>query len=330
MNQEGIWILEEHDKQGLKIISLELLSEGQKLARQFKEQLCVCLIGYQVEDYISTLNKYGAEKIYLVENELLSEYNLDTYVFVLGKLIEEYNPSILIMGATSSGAELAPRIAARFKLPCITEAKKITGDKENLQITKSAYNDQAYVSINPIWKRPLILTITAGETDINESDEPKEVEVIRKNVEINSDIMRTKYRKFIKADPRTIGLEEADKIVAIGNGLEIEAFPIVQELADNLGASIGGTRVAVDNGVIPYERQIGVTGKSVAPKFLIACGISGAREFTTGMEKSILTVAINTDRKARIFDVVDMGVVGDVHQVVPALIQKLKQRNYLQ
>jgi len=324
MNQQEIWIFGEHDNQGTKKITLELLTEGRKLASQLKGQLCACLIGYHVEDHILTLSKYGARKVYLVEKELLSEYDLDAYAFVLGELIREYSPYMLIVGATPSGTELAPRVAARFKLPCITEVKKITGDKEDLQITKSAYNDHLYVMICPLSKRPLIVTFSPGETDIKEENEPKQVEVIRKNIEIKADLIRTKRKRFIKGNPRTIKIEEADLIVGVGKGVGIEGLPIIEEMADVLGASIGGSRAAVDAGIIPFGRQIGITGKSVAPRLLIACGISGAREFTAGMENSNFIIAINKDRDARIFKFANLSIQGDLHQVIPVVTKQLK------
>jgi electron transfer flavoprotein alpha subunit len=324
LKPEGIWILEEHDDEGTKNITLELLSEGQKLARRLNEQLCVCLLGSQVGGCIPTLTQYGAEKIYLVEHELLSECSLDAYAFVLGELIKEYDPYILMMGATPSGSELAPRIAARFKLPCITEAKNITGQEENLQITKSAYNDQVYITIDPLARRPLIVTMPPGETDIIEPNKPREVEVIKKNVEIPADIMRTKRKRIIKGDPRTIRLEEADIIVSLGRGAGNESLPILQELADALGASIGGSRGAVDDGIIKFERQIGISGKTVTPRLLIACGISGAREFTAGMENSNLVAAVNIDQKARIFDYANLCIKGDLRMIIPQVIDKIQ------
>src|SRR4030042_6610850 len=200
---QGIWIFEEHDIHGTKNVTLELLSEGQKLARRLKEELCVCLFGHQVKDLIPHLAQFGAVKVYLAESELLAEYNLDTYGLILGDLITEYNLSILMMGAPPLGSELAPRVAARHVLPCITEAKQIKGNNENLQVTKSTYNDQLYVTIRPVSKRPLVITIPPGETDITKAGDTKEAVVIRKDLGFTEELKRAKYRRFIKGDPRT-------------------------------------------------------------------------------------------------------------------------------
>jgi len=146
---------------------------------------------------------------------------------------------------------------------------------------------------------------------------------VRNDLKLAADVKQTQFRKFIKGDPRTINIEEADIIVAVGNGVDKEALRIVQELADSLGASIGGSRVAVDNNVIPYERQIGITGKTVMPKLLVACGISGAYEFTDGMRDSDIIIAINNDEKAGIFKVADLCINGDLNEIIPLVTDQI-------
>ncbi len=323
MNQ-GVWILEEHDSRGTKNVTLEMLSEGQKLARRLKENLCVCLLGYQVESFIPQLAEFGAEKIYLSDSLHLSEYSMDAYIKILGDLIETYKPSVLMMGATPIGSELAPRIAARYRLPCVTEVKKIGGSSENFQVTKSVYNDRLYADIKTSSARPIIITLPPGETDIVKSKKALEFAVIKYDFEVTEDLKRIRYKQFIKGDPKTIRVDEADLILALGNGINSETLPAAHELADLLGATIGGTRVAVDKGIIPFERQIGLTGKTVLPNMLIACGISGAYEFTDGMKDSKMIIAINSDGKARIFDVANLGINGDLKEIMPAVIDKIK------
>jgi len=322
---QGIWILEEHDIHGTKNITLELLSEGQKLAKRLKEELCVCLFGHQIEGLIPHLARYGASKVYLVDHALLSEYNLDTYSLILADLIKEYEPSILMMGVTPMGSELAPRIAARCALPCITEAKQIKGNLKNLQVIKSTHNDQLYSTIKPSALRPVVITIPPGETDISKPGETGEAIVIRKDIPLNEDVKRTQYKRFIKGDPKTIRIDEADRIVAVGNGVDADSLPIVQELADLLEASLGGSRVAVDKNIIPFERQIGITGKTVLPKLLVAFGISGAYEFTDGMRESKNVIAVNKDAKARIFKIANLCLKEDLKKILPPIIDQLKQ-----
>lgn len=324
---QGIWIVAEQDSNGPKNITLELLSEGKKVAGRFREPLCACLIGSQVEENISRLASYGVDQVYLVEDAILSDYNLDFYSAIIVELVNEYSPSILMMGATPSGSELAPRVAGKLSVPCITDVKKITGARNNLKITKSVYSDLAYAQIQPPPERPLIITISPGETDVAKPREKKEPEIIKKNFEFSSRPVRVRSGKFLKGDPRTIRLVEADRIIAGGKGVGKNGFTHLQEIADKLGASIGGSRKAVDEGFITTERQIGISGNTVTPRLLMACGISGAREFTTGMENSDLIIAINTDEKARIFEFANLCIKGDVNQVIPAVNKKLESNN---
>lgn len=320
----GVWIFAEYDPAGVRNITLELLSEGQRLARRLDEPLCVCLLGTNLGDKISVLAQHGGEKVFLVANDVLAEYNLDAYSTVLCDLIEECRPSAFLLGATPVGSELAPRIAARLKLPCVTEVKKITGSRGNFQITKSMYNDQVYATVKSGEASPLVVTIPAGETDIVKSETPGEPEVIVKEWVEASAMSRTRIRKFLKGDPRTIKIGEAERIIAVGRGAGAEGLADLKRLADLLGASVGGSRGAVDAGLIPYERQIGISGKSVVPKLILACGISGARQFTVGMENSDLVIAVNLDEKARIFEYANLSIKGDLHQVIPAVIERLK------
>ena len=320
-----VWIIVEHKNNHVETVTLEILGEGRELANKLNGKMCVCLIGYQVDECIDSLVKYGVEKVYLTDNELLGKYSMDAYAFSLEKLIKKYHPSLIMFGATPLGSELAPRIAARLKLPCITEVGRITINGDNLKITKSGYSDKIYMNFDYFLQQTIVMTILPGEMDIEETNESKEMAVIREDIHIEPDIIRTRNVRFIKGDPKEIGLDQAEIIVAVGRGVGSRGLSIVQEFADVLGASIGGTRLIVDEGIIPTERQIGITGKSIAPKFLIAIGISGAREFTAGIEKATLTVAINTDAEARIFRSADLGLVGDYNDIIPLLIKELRE-----
>jgi electron transfer flavoprotein alpha subunit len=230
-----------------------------------------------------------------------------------------------MFGATYLGNELGPRIAARLKLSCITGVERIGVEGENLVIAKSCYEEKVYQNFNFRPKRTLVLTVLPGSMDSEKIGESGEMVIVNEEVGHAPTMRRTRSIKFIKGDPRKIRLEEADLIVALGKGIG-KGLASLEDLADTLGASIGGTRPLVDDGMVPFERQIGITGRSVVPKLLLAIGISGAREFMAGVEKSRLTIAINTDARAPIFRQVDVGVHGDVNDIVPALIEKIRLR----
>ena len=323
---KDIWVFAEHDNCEMESTTLEMLTEGRKLASNLKGQICACLIGAQNDEYIGSLSRYGARKVFLIENEGLVGYSSEGYAHILEELIVKYRPSIMMIGATAVGTELAVRIAANLRLPCISEVKKLGFNGEKISISKSGFNDKLYLNFDFVPNKTAVITVLPGDMDSDEIERPTEPEVIRENIQapFNDISIRNKY--FIKGDPREIDLEEAQLIVAAGRGVGTEGFALINELADMLGASVGATRPLVDEGIAPHSRQIGLTGKSVAPKVLIACGISGAREFTGGIEKAKLTIAVNTDSKARIFKSADLNVLGDVKEVVPAVIEKLKKR----
>jgi electron transfer flavoprotein alpha subunit len=306
-----------------------MLTEARKLADNLQQQVCACLIGVQPEAYVASLSHYGARKVYLVENEDLPEYSADGHVHILKELIAKYRPSIIMIGATPVGSELAARIAAKLRLPCITEVKKLSFSARRLSVAKSGFNDKVYLNFDFAPKKTLIVTFLPGDVDSDELQEHIDPEIIRESIPVPLDKTLTTNRNFIKGDPRRIDLEEAEVVIAAGKGVDTEGFARLEQLADILGASIGATRPLVDEGIVPHERQIGITGKSIAPKVLIACGISGAREFTGGIENAKLTIAINTDARARIFKAADMSVLGDVNEVIPALIEKLRKRKCL-
>jgi electron transfer flavoprotein alpha subunit len=323
---KDIWVFAEHNNCDMESTTWEMLTEGRKLAYNLQGQICACLIGAQNDKYIGRLSRYGARKVFLIENEGLAGYASESYADVLKELIVKYRPSIMMIGSTAVGTELAVRIAAKLRLPCITEVKKLSFDRGKISIAKSGFNDKLYLNFDFVPKKTVVVTVLPGDMDSDEIERPTEPEVIRENIRAPFDGIRIRTKYFIKGDPREIDLEEAQLIIAAGRGVGTEGFALLKELADMLGASVGATRPLVDEGIILHRRQIGLTGKSVAPKVLIACGISGAREFTGGIEKTKLTVAVNTDSKARIFKVADLNVLGDVNEVIPAIIERLKKR----
>ncbi len=323
MISNDIWVFVEYRDNEVSNVTLEMLSEARKLVNQRKGKTCACLIGRTVREYLPLLRDYGAEKVYLLENNVFSEYSLDIYAAGLQKLIVKYAPLLMMFGGTAMGSELGPRIAARLKLPCMTEVKRIWVAGDNLIIAKSCYDDKVYQHFDFRPETTVILTLLPGDMDSERSKPSGEMEIIEEDISCGQEMIRTRYKKFLKGDPRRISIEEADLIIAGGKGIGNDLH-VLEDLADTLGASVGGTRPLVDNGIIPFERQIGITGKSVSPRLLITCGISGAREFTAGIQKARLTIAINTDAKASILKFANLGVIGDLHKIVPRIIAYVK------
>jgi electron transfer flavoprotein alpha subunit len=324
MLSNDIWVFAEYRDHEVAPVTLEMLTEARKLAPELNKTTCACLIGYNLREYIAPLQNYGAEKVHLIDNEVFSDYSLDAYVFALQKLIEQYKPLITMFGATPWGSELAPRLAARLKLPCITEVKRIGVQKDNLFVARSLYEDKVYQNSDFKPETTLVLTVLPGDMDSEETTASSKAGVVEEDIHLEPDMLRTRKIRFIKGDPKKLRLEEADLIVAGGKGIgkNLEAL---EELADLLDASIGGTRPLVDEELIPFERQIGITGKSVSPHVLMICGASGASEFTTGIKKAKVTIGINTDARAPIFKSVDVAIHGDMNEIIPVLVQRLRQ-----
>lgn len=323
---QSVWVFAEHDGRELRNITLEMLSEARRLAERLRAELCACLLGDGVGHLVPALGMHGATRVHLVEHASLARYGVDAWTAHAAALIAARRPAIVMFGDTPTGAELAPRVAARLGLPCVTGVKKITVTRGRVQLSKSVYDDHAYATVQPVQKRPLVLTLPAGETDIVPAPAAQDPEVVRPDVVPEPRPPRTAIRRVIPGDPRTIAIEDAERIVAVGKGAGIEGLPALQEFAELLGAALGGSRVAADAGLVPRERQIGVSGRTVRPKLLIACGISGARQFTMGMENSECVIAVNLDEKAGIFEFANLRVRGDLREVIPAVIQHLRER----
>ena len=322
----GVWVVAEHDGRGLRPVTLEVLCEAHRLAARLNEELCVCLLGSGAAELAPALAAYGPQKIYLVEHEGLGRYLSDAWTANAVALIEAWRPAIVMFGDTADGGELAARVAARLQRPCITGVKKIAVTRGRLQITRSVYEDYAYATVEAVAARPLILTLPPGETDIAVVPDATVPEIVRCEAVPVAGPARVTITRLIPGDPRTVAIQDAERIVAVGKGAGVEGTARLQELADLLGAALGGSRVAADLGLVPRERQIGVTGRTVRPKLLIACGISGARQFTMGMENSELVIAVNSDGAAPIFEFANLPVKGDLHEVIPAVIRLLRER----
>ena len=324
---KGIWVFIEAERDELKKSSLEIICESRKLADGIGEELCSLLLGDGVEHLAVLPHHYGVDKVYLIEHESLSYHDIDTHVAVTANLIDELTPRIVLFGATSLGRELAPRVAARLKVGLVTECVDIKIDEKGLlTVRKPVYGSKAHATFACAPTTPQMATVALGAMDVKAPDETRVGEVIRIAPKIEGKTSRVEFVDFVKGDPRTIGLTEAEMIIAVGRGLDKgENLHFIEELADFLGASIGGSRVAVDMGWLPLERQIGMTGKTVAPKLFISCGISGQYSHTAGMDGSGTIIVINTDRNAPMFKLADLGMLGDMSEVVPALTKRIKE-----
>ena len=320
----GVWVLAEQSGGQLQEVSLELVSEGRKLADKLGEPLGAVVAGSDIAELAEPLAQRGADKVWLLDSPRLATYSPELYTDALARLIESNHPSIVLSGDTSIGQDLAPRLAARLKAGLVTECTALSLNEEGLVVqTKPSYAGKASSTVVCPEVRPQMATVKPGVMDMGVPAPSRTAEVIKIVPEFSGE-PRTRVIDFIKADPKTVSITEAELVVAGGGGAgSVENWHLVEELADALGASLVATRIAVDAGWVTSDRQVGQTGKTVSPRLYIACGISGAIQHTMGMKDSKLIIAINKDRNAPIFKLADVKVIGDLVEIVPAITHQL-------
>jgi electron transfer flavoprotein alpha subunit len=317
---KNIWIFAEIGEEGLREVAFELASEGRRLAEKLREKLCAVVLTGDPEEFNEGLSQY-IDTIYYSK----TNYGVDAYTHVFSHLIRKYNPRLILMEGTPLGNELASRVAARNDIGIITDCQILSlNNRGCLEVTKMIYGDNVYAIIEAPVSKSLVVTVREGSFDLMESSPNKATELVIDNMEVAPPLSRKKYLEFVKGDPKKIDISKAEIIVASGRGIGgNEELKKIERLAEMLGGSLGGSRVAVDQGWLPFERQVGQTGKTVSPRLFVACGISGAFEFIAGMKDSRLIVAINNDAKAAIFKVSDLSLVGDLHVVIPEILEQL-------
>jgi electron transfer flavoprotein alpha subunit len=322
----GVWVYAEQRHGVLKNVAFELLSKGRELADTLKTELAAVCLGHNIQD-VDSLIAYGADKVYLVDSPDLADNQEDYLTHEMVRLIRENQPEIVLAGATALGRSFIPRVAAILNTGLTADCTGLDIDTEKrlLRQTRPTFGGNIMATIICPEKRPQMSTVRPRVFKKNAPDANRKGQIIKVDFKKEGVTAKTKLLSFIEDVTETVKLEDADIIVSGGRGLgKAENFKLIQELADTLGAALGSSRAAVDEGWIPYSHQVGQTGKTVCPKLYIACGISGAIQHLAGMQTSDCIVAINDNPDAPIFQVAHYGIVGDLFQVVPMLIKKLK------
>lgn len=325
---QGVWVFAEQKEGTVAGVTLELLGEGRKLADKLGTVLSAVLLGNSMEQAAQELIAYGADRVYLADSPQLADFLEDPYAEVLTELCREYKPAILLLGATTIGRSLAPKVAARLRTGLTADCTglAIDGETKNLLQTRPAFGGNLMATILCPNHRPQMATVRPRVFPPAKRDENRIGEVVRYDYSTRRLLQRAELLEVIKAAGTTINLAEANIIVAGGRGLcDQKNFALVEELAEVLGGAVGASRAVVDAGWIPYAHQVGQTGKTVCPKIYIACGIHGAVQHLVGMQSSELIIAINKNPEAPIFNVADYGIVGDVLEVIPALLKEIKK-----
>ena len=326
-SDKDVWILAEQSEGKLIDVSVEVLSCGRKLADNLGGQVCAIVIGSNGQELIEILASYGADKVYLLTSPLLSEYHAEFYVKALLKIIEEDKPEMLLCGDTSLSRDMAPRLAARLKTGLITECTGLTLNEEGFLLgTKLTHGGRVSTTIACRGSKPQIATVKPGIMPVAKQDVARKAEAVIITPEISRSDCRTSIKGVIKADPAKISLDEADVIVSGGKGVgNGENFKILEDIAKHLGGVVAGSLGAIDEGWLPRKKLVGQTGTTVTSKLYIACGISGSLYHVLGMRDSEFVIAINKDPNAPIFKVADMSIIGDVVEVLPAIVNQLRE-----
>jgi electron transfer flavoprotein alpha subunit len=324
---KGVWVFAEQHKGEIASVALELLGEGRKLADKRKTTLSAVFIGHGIKDKARELIAYGADLVYVADDPALKYFNDDSYAAIMTTLAKQHKPEIILAGATAIGRSFFPKVAAALYTGLTADCTVLDIDTEtgHLHQTRPAFGGNIMATIVSPNHRPQMATVRHKVMKPAPRNDSRTGGII--DVKFSqSGSLRTKVIQTVEELEETVNICEADIIVAGGRGLgSAKNFHLLEDLAKALGGAVAATRGAVDEGWIPYSHQVGQTGKTVCPKLYIACGISGAIQHVAGMQSSDVIVAINKDAHAPIFNVATYGIVGDVHEVIPIMIKKIKE-----
>ena len=310
----------------IQTVSLELLVKATEIAKDYDTKVSALLLGSKVEGLIDTLAHYGADEVIVVDDEALAVYTTEPYTKAAYEAIKAADPIVVLFGATSIGRDLAPRVSARIHTGLTADCTglAVAEDTKLLLMTRPAFGGNIMATIVCKDFRPQMSTVRPGVMKKNEPDETKEAVINRFKVEFNDADKLVQVVQVIKEAKKQVKIEDAKILVSAGRGMGgKENLDILYELAEIIGGEVSGSRATIDAGWLDKARQVGQTGKTVRPDLYIACGISGAIQHIAGMEDAEFIVAINKNPEAPIFKYADVGIVGDVHKVLPELISQL-------
>ena len=350
---KDVWVYCEQRQGKLMPTDFELISEGRKLADELGVNLCGLLLGDNVEGLAKELGSYGADKVYVCNSPLMKDYTTDAYAKVICDAVEQLKPEVVLFGATNIGRDLAPRCAARLHTGLCADCTHLDVDvnnyveflrgastldvdniewnKEdrNLKMTRPAFGGHLMATIICPRFRPAMATVRPGVLKKAPVDAAKAeaCEVVMLDVALTEADIQTEVLEVVKAAKKLVDLIGAEFIVSVGRGIakDVEGgIKLAEELAEELGGVVGGSRVAIDSGWLSSDHQVGQTGKTVRPKVYVALGISGSIQHKAGMQDSECIIAVNKDSEAPMFEIADYGIVGDLFKVTPLLTEAIR------
>lgn len=321
-----VWVITEQREGIIQNVTIELMGEGRKLADKLGKKLITVVAGYDMDDEVEKLTHYGADRVVYLKSPLLQKFSTDGLSVSIANYILAEKPEIVLIGASSIGRDIGPRIAAKVGTGLTADCTGLEVDEEDhkLLMTRPAFGGNLMATIICPKNRPQMSTVRPGVMEKASYTEAKTCEVEVVEPELSEADIHTKLLS-VSEGRKQVNLTDAKVIIAGGRGLKApENFAMLQELADLLGGVVAASRAAVDSGWIEASRQVGQTGSTVRPDLYIACGISGAIQHLAGMSESKYIVAVNKDKNAPIFKSCDYGIVGDLKELLPAMIKMIK------
>jgi electron transfer flavoprotein alpha subunit len=324
---KGVFILGEQRDGKIQAVTFELLTWGRGIADDLGCELGCVLLGDEIENMEEVILR-GADKVFFIQDPIFKNFLTQPYSNAITRLVNEEKPEVIIAGATTTGRTVMPLVAAKSSTGLTADCTELTIDPETklLLQTRPAIGGNIMATIKTPDTRPQMATVRPRSAKQSPIDTSRTGQIIVKNYAGATTMTVEKFLEFMIDTTQAVSIEEADVIVAGGKGMKNAAgFKLVEELAEVMGAAVGATRDAVELGWATYPHQIGLSGRTVSPKLIIAMGIAGKIQFLAGMQTSDVIVAINKDPEAQIFKVADFGIVGDVFEVVPMLIETVKK-----
>lgn len=324
---KDVYVFAEQREGHIQKVAMELLGEARKLADKLEEKVVAVVAGYNIEEQAKELFAYGADGVLYADDESLKEYITEPYAQVLTHIINERKPSIVLIGATTIGRDLGPRVSARVNTGLTADCTSLDISEEGeFMMTRPAFGGNLMATIVCRDHRPQMSTVRPGVMRAPGKNASQTGEFERVTIPFDRSEFKVRILKSVKEEKRKVDITEANILVSGGRGVGcVEGFESLSELAEVLDAEVSASRAMVDAGLVPQERQVGQTGKTVRPDIYFALGISGAIQHLAGMEESEYIIAINKDKYAPMMNVADLAIVGDIRQIVPLLTSKLQK-----
>lgn len=324
---KDVYVFIEQREGNVQSVALELLGKAKELAAALNEKVVALFPGYNISNQAQMLIEYGADKVICIDQPELKDYLTEQYKQALCQAIDEFKPSIVLLGATTIGRDLGPRLSAKVGTGLTADCTRLEiSEERELMMTRPAFGGNLMATIMCTEHRPQMSTVRPGVMQKADRDASRKGEIIEFKPIFDASKFKVRILESVKENKDKVNITEAKILVSGGRGVgNAEGFKKLEKMANVLDAQVSSSRAMVDAGIMDHERQVGQTGKTVRPDLYFAIGISGAIQHLAGMEESDYIIAINKDKYAPIFGVADLGIVGDMNKIVPLLTERLEK-----